>query len=144
VVQPDLFDGAYFRVKGVKKMSGMRIPTSRDIYIEADGVKVAAVQNYQVKTKRENREIEVFGSAYPAASLPGRTSYTIALQKVLIQKGTDVDFYGLSDFSLVIAKPERRIIFTGCEWQEISEDGNLSLPCLERVVITAAKRMVTT
>lgn len=123
-------------------MSGITIPTSRDIYIEANGVKIAAVQNYQVKTKRENREVEVFGSAYPAASLPGRTSYTISLQKVLIQKGIDVDFYGLSDFSLVIAKPDKRIMFTGCEWQEISEDGALSLPCFERVVITASKRMV--
>ncbi len=123
-------------------MSGIRIPTSRDIYLEAEGIKVAAVQSYQVKTKRENREIEVFGSAYPAASLPGRTSYTIALQKVLIQQGVDIDFYQLSDFSLVIVKPDKRIIFTGCEWQEISEDGTLSMPCLERVVITASKRMV--
>ena len=95
-------------------MSGITIPTSRDIYLEAEGIKVAAVQSYQVKTKRENREIEVFGSAYPAASLPGRTSYTIALQKVLIQQGVDIDFYQLSDFSLVIVKPDKRIIFTGC------------------------------
>ena len=43
-------------------MSLISIPTSENIYIEVNGQKVAAAQSYRVKSSRESRYIEAFGS----------------------------------------------------------------------------------
>ena len=41
-------------------------PTAKDIYIEVDGRRLAAAQSYRVKTTRDARFVESFGSAQPA------------------------------------------------------------------------------
>lgn len=123
----------------------MRIPTSRDIYLEADGRRIAAVQSYSAKSIRESRSIEVFGSTEPIATIGGRTEYQIELKKVMLleQKNQEqVDFYDLDDFTLMIIRPDCRIIYTGCQWREIGEEGNLNQPCIERVSLVASRRLV--
>ena len=41
------------------KMTGF--PTSSDIYLEVDGVKVAVVQSYTARTSRSSTTVEAFG-----------------------------------------------------------------------------------
>ena len=36
-----------------------------------------------------------------------------------------IDFYNLTDFSLVICKPDKRIIYSQCRWSSIEEAGKL-------------------
>ncbi len=36
-----------------------------------------------------------------------------------------INFHELSDFSLVIVKPDRRIVYTGCNWSRIDENGTV-------------------
>ena len=55
-----------------------------------------------------------------------------------------IDFYNLTDFSLVICKPDRKVIYSGCEWSGIQEDGELNATVAERVTLTAARRIETT
>ena len=55
-----------------------------------------------------------------------------------------IDFYGLTDFSLVICKPDRKVIYSGCEWSGIQEDGELNATVAEKVTLTAARRIETT
>ena len=50
----------------------------------------------------------------------------------------------LTDFSLVICKPDRKVIYSGCEWSGIQEDGELNATVAERVTLTAARRIETT
>jgi len=52
-----------------------------------------------------------------------------------------IDFYGLNDFSLVICKPDREIIYSGCQWSAINEAGALGAMVVEKVTITATKRI---
>ena len=54
-----------------------------------------------------------------------------------------IDFHALSDFTLVIVKPDRRIVYTGCQWSEIAESGELSEMVAERITLIAKKRVVT-
>ena len=54
-----------------------------------------------------------------------------------------INFYDLRDFSLVICKPDRKIIYSGCEWSAIAEDGELGSMVAEKITITAAKRLET-
>ena len=54
-----------------------------------------------------------------------------------------IDFYHLTDFSLVICKPDRKVIYSGCEWSSIQEDGELNATVAERVTLTAARRIET-
>ena len=54
-----------------------------------------------------------------------------------------LDFYGLEDFSLVIVKPDRRIIYSGCQWSSIGEVGTLGAMVVEKITVVAAKRIET-
>ena len=46
-------------------MANMTIPTSRDIYLELNGKKLAVVQGYSAKALRTSREVEAFGESEP-------------------------------------------------------------------------------
>ena len=54
-----------------------------------------------------------------------------------------INFYDLKDFSLVICKPDRKIIYSGCEWNVIEEEGQLNAMVAEKVSVVAAKRIET-
>ncbi len=50
-------------------------------------------------------------------------------------------FFELSGFNLVIVKPDRRITYSGCEWNEISESAGINDTVLEGVSLIASHRM---
>ncbi|MGI5958717.1 MAG: hypothetical protein ACOX60_04800 [Massiliimalia sp.] len=126
-------------------MENLKIPTSRDIYLEADGKKIAVVQGYRLKAERTTAVIEEFGNETPVAAIGGKMTYTIELSRIVPMKnsfGDGIDFYSLSDFNLVVVKPDRRIVYSGCQWTQIQETGSLGVPCVETAVLTASRRMV--
>ena len=127
-------------------MSITGFPTSSDIYLEANGKKIAVVQSYRAVAKRTSKSIEAFGETEPVATLEGQKTYTIELTRLYATDAAisdGIDFYSISDFSLVIAKPDRRIIYTGCQWAEIQEDGQLGENVNEKITLIAAKRVET-
>ena len=119
--------------------------TSGDISIEVNGQKLAVAQSYRVRTRRESRPVEAFGQREPVGVMAGRAFHQIDLSRVQLldaARGDGVDFYGLSGFTVVIAKPGERVIYAGCEWSDIEETANLGSAVLETVSLVAAKRMV--
>ena len=60
-------------------MNATGFPTSKDIYIEVDGKKVAVVQSYSAKTTRTSSVVEAFGEDQPVATIPGPRKHTIEL-----------------------------------------------------------------
>ena len=127
-------------------MSIAGFPTSSDIYLEANGKKVAVVQSYKVSAKKTEKVIEAFGEDEPVATIANQPTYVIELTRLYatdeaVRDG--IDFYTLSDFSLVIVKPDRRVVYTGCNWSEIAEDGQLSEMVAERIRVIASHRVET-
>lgn len=127
-------------------MSIAGFPTSSDIYLEANGKKVAVVQSYKVSAKKTEKIIEAFGEDEPVATIANQPTYVIELTRLYatdeaVRDG--IDFYTLSDFSLVIVKPDRRVVYTGCNWSEIAEDGQLSEMVAERIRVIASHRVET-
>ena len=119
-------------------------PTSSDIYLEVDGVKVAVVQSYSAKSSKTSTTVEAFGESEPVATVPGQVTHTLELQRLYatdeaIRDG--INFYDLDSFSLVICKPDRRIIYSDCQWSGIQEEGTLGSMVLEKVTIVAGKRI---
>ena len=55
-----------------------------------------------------------------------------------------INFYDLRDFSLVICKPDRKVIYSGCQWSAIQEEGQLNAMVAEKVTVVASKRIETT
>lgn len=116
-------------------------PTSADIYLELDGRKIAVVQSYRAKAAKSSKNIEAFGESEPVATIEGQKSYTVELTRLYATDtaiSDGIDFYNLTDFSLVICKPDRKVIYSGCEWSGIQEDGELNATVAERVTLTAA------
>lgn len=121
------------------------IPTGQDIYLEVEGKKIAVVQSCLTKTIRSIKNIDEFGSEMPAATVGGKQNHLLELTKVVPLRDASVgedDFYALSDFTVMIVKPDRRIVYAGCEWSSIGESISLSAPCIEKIEVIAAKRMV--
>ena len=93
-------------------------PTSSDIYLEVDGTRVAVVQS---------RHVVELTRLYATDEA--------------IRDG--IDFYSLSGFSLVVCKPDRKIIYSNCQWSSIQESAALGSMVLEKVTLVASRRIVT-
>ena len=121
-------------------------PTSSDIYLELDGKKVAVVQSYTAKANKSSVNVEAFGESEPVATIAGQRKYTLELTRLYATDDAvsdGINFYDLQDFSLVICKPDRKIIYSGCEWNVIEEEGQLNAMVAEKVSVVAAKRIET-
>lgn len=122
----------------------VNFPTSRDIYLEANGRKLAVVEGYRARSTRENRVVEAFGEAQPVGVLTGRERHVVTLSRVCACESAvsdGVSFYGLSGFNLCVVKPDKRIVYAGCEWVDIEESAGLNDTVLENVTITALRRL---
>ena len=122
-------------------------PTSSDIYLELDGKKVAVVQSYTAKANKSSVNVEAFGESEPVATIVGQRKYTLELTRLYATDDAvsdGINFYDLTDFSLVICKPDRKIIYSGCEWSNIQEEGQLNAMVAEKITVVAAKRIETT
>jgi len=119
--------------------------TSGDISIEVNGQRLAVAQSYRARTIRESRTVEAFGKREPVGVMSGRTTYQIELSRVQLLDeavGDGIDFYALAGFTVVIAKPGQRVIYSGCEWSGIDESAGLGSVVLESVNLVATRRMV--
>lgn len=119
-------------------------PTSADIYLEINGIKVAVVQGYSACSTRTSSTVEAFGEDEPVATLEGQKKHVIELRRLYatdeaIRDG--LNFHQLASFSLVINKPDRKIIYSDCQWSSIEESGELGAMVLEKVRIVATKRI---
>lgn len=122
-------------------------PTSSDIYLELDGKKVAVVQSYTAKANKSSVNVEAFGESEPVATIAGQRKYTLELTRLYATDDAvsdGINFYDLADFSLVICKPDRKIIYSGCEWSNIQEEGQLNAMVAEKITVVATKRIETT
>ena len=80
------------------------------------------------------------------ATVPGQTKHVLELKRLYatdeaIRDG--IDFYKLNGFSLVICKPDRKIIYSDCQWSAIQETATLGSMVLEQVTVVAGKRIET-
>ena len=122
-------------------------PTSADIYLELDGRKVAVVQGYTARASKSSRFVEAFGESEPVAAIDGQRKYTLELTRLYATDDAvsdGISFYDLEDFSLVICKPDRKVIYSGCQWSGIQEEGQLNAMVAEKVTLVASKRIETT
>lgn len=121
-------------------------PTSSDIYLEVEGKKVAVVQSYTAKASKSSLSVEAFGEKEPIATVAGPVKHELTLSRLY---ATDealrdgIDFYNLEDFSLVICKPDRRVIYSECQWKNISESASIGDMVLEKVELVASRRIET-
>lgn len=127
-------------------MGVIGFPTSSDIYLEAEGQKIAVVQSYKSTASREEQVVEAFGESEPVATIASQLTYKIELTRLYATAeavADGINFYELDDFSLVIVKPDVRVAYTGCQWSEIAETGELSQLVAEKVTLVASHRIET-
>jgi hypothetical protein len=119
-------------------------PTSNDIYLELDGKKVAVVQSYICKATRTSTAVEAFGEDEPVATIQGPQNHVIELTRLYATDNAVADglnFYEMQDFSLVICKPDRKVIYSECNWSSIQETAKLGDMVAEKLTVIARHRM---
>lgn len=47
----------------------------------------------------------------------------------------------MKDFSLVICKPDRKVIYSGCQWSAIQESAKLGDMVAEKLTVVARRRI---
>lgn len=120
------------------------IPSSSDIYLEINGKKVAVVQSYSAQSSKTSSVVEAFGETEPVATITGTVQHVLELTRIYATDEAIADglrFYDLEDFNLVICKPDRRVIYSNCQWSRIGESGALGACVLEKVTVVAGKRL---
>lgn len=125
-------------------MLNITFPTSKDIYLEINGRKLAVVESYKAKSTCDSQYIEAFGQSEPIGTVAGKIHHTVELSRVYIceeNQNNKVSFYDLHNFNLVIVKPDRKIIYSGCEWSGINESASINSSVLENITLIAAKRL---
>lgn len=115
--------------------------TSSDIYIEINGKKLAAAQSYRAKSTKESRSIEAFGSKDPVGSISGKLRYVVELSRIIPSNSSDANFFELDNFNVVVVKPDKKIIFSGCQWFDLVEQIGVHETMLETVSLIATKRI---
>lgn len=129
-------------------MEATGFPTSADIYLELDGRKIAVVPgSHRPGANKSSQSVEAFGESEPVATIEGQRKYTLELTRLYATEDavTDgINFYDLRDFSLVICKPDRKVIYSSCQWSAIQEEGQLNAMVAEKVTVVASKRIETT
>ena len=111
-----------------------------------DGKKGAVVQSYTAQTTKTSTTVEAFGESEPVATIPGQHQHVLELTRIYATDealADGIDFYSLEDFSLVICKPDRRVIYSGCQWSKIGESGTLGAAVVEKVTVVAGRRVET-
>lgn len=127
-------------------MTNSGIPTSSDIYLEVNGKKVAVVQSYQAQATKTSTTVEAFGESEPVATIPGQSRHVLELTRIYATDDAladGINFYNLENFSLVICKPDRRVIYSGCQWSKIGETGTLGTSVVEKISVVASRRIET-
>ena len=97
-------------------------PTNYDIYIEADGEKVAVVRSYVAKHNGQ---------------------YIIELNHVYLTDEAichDVDILKLKNFNFIVKKYDRIIKYTGCNWYLTHEDECMANIGIDRIKLIAKNR----
>ena len=119
-------------------------PTSADIYLEVEGKRVAVVQSYSARATKTSRAVEAFGEDEPVATIQGPQNHVIELTRLYATDSAiadGLDFYGMKDFSLVICKPDRKVIYSGCQWSAIQESAKLGDMVAEKLTVVARRRI---
>lgn len=87
-----------------------------------------------------------FGQEAPVATIRGQGKYTLELTRIYatdeaIRDG--IDFMELDNFSLVVCKPDRNVIYSGCQWSQMQESAEVGGNVMEKVTVEAARRTET-
>ena len=125
-------------------MAIRKIPTTADIYLEVDGVRVAVVQSYKVTASRESKAIYAFGQSEPVTTIRGQSQYTLELTRIYatdeaIRDG--LSFADMGEFSFLFSEPAPNEIYTGCQWKSLQESAEVGGNVLEKVTVEAGRRV---
>ncbi len=116
--------------------------TGRDIFLEANGKRIAAVEGCETQARREGYPVVPFGAPEGQAAGLGPMQYTITLSRLSPENG-EIDLFSFNGFSLVIVKPQARITYEGCEWLSITEKLSPRECAVEKAVLLALSRHIS-
>ena len=127
-------------------ITGVTLTTSNDIFIEISGKRIAGIQSYNTKYNKDAKSVDVFGQDVPIGYIQGKKKYTIDLSRVYLEDtavNDGIDFYSLADnqFNVVVIKNGLRTVYQDCIVTDVSEDGTLNDKVVEKMTITALKRI---
>ncbi|MFR2156798.1 MAG: hypothetical protein ACLS43_06585 [Evtepia gabavorous] len=99
----------------------------------------------RLQSTKSSTTVEAFGEREPVAQFRTEPACVGAHRIYATDEALadGIHFHDLEDFSLVICKPDRRVIYSGCQWSKIGESGTLGAAVVEKVTVMAGRRIET-
>lgn len=138
VKRADTFSVGGEEIYGWAVLKALAPDADREVYLEADGQKVAQADSYTAVTLQGSRPVAVWGGQEPAVTAGGAVHYELTLKNVCPIEG--IDLYALADFSAVAERPGKKVVYSGCRWKSISSQGGSGSKLCQTMELTAAKR----
>lgn len=138
VQRSDTFAVGGEEIYGWAVLKALAPDADRNVYLEAEGQKVAAVDSYTAATLQSSRPIAAWGEEEPIVTAGGAVRYELTLKNVCPLKETNL--YALANFALVAERPESRLVYSGCRWKSITAQGGTGNKLCQTMELTAAKR----
>lgn len=107
-------------------------------YLLCGGVKCADVDGYRVETVQQSSAVTAWGEQESACVAGGSVSYLLTLSGVRSCGGTDL--HAMKNFSLAAERADGRILYSGCEWKSITDEGGAGNRMKQDVQAIAARR----
>lgn len=117
------------------------VPVRQNVFIELNGARMADAQSVKCTCIKERRAIRAFGEAEPVAWLERPPAYKLEFSLLRLHGGNAAALHDLRNFRLTTVQNGIRVTYSGCEWQQLTEQaepGDAAL--VERAVVSAEKR----
>lgn len=108
------------------------------IYLEADGCRIASIDSYTAEVLQQSRPVFAWGEQEPVDTAAGVVHYELTLKNVCPVEGTNM--YAEANLSLVAERPGKKVIYSGCRWKSIATSGGVGSKQKHTLKLTAVKR----
>lgn len=134
-----LMGGEELYVWAVLKM--LAPDADREVFLEADGKRVAVADRYTVKCAQQSRAVSAWGEQEPVDTVQGRITYELTVENVRPVAG--IDLFTLTNFNLIAVGNGVRTVYSGCRWKDISASGGAgNTLCSSMTLVVAARTQV--
>ncbi len=106
-----------------------------------NGERVGLIQEFTVSRNAECLPVWGFGDELPGTVYSGKTSYTVVLKRLLLDRQelpAELSAFDLKEFTLELRLQTRRLTFSGCRISLLRESYQLGQNVVEELQVSAA------
>ena len=119
------------------------VTKNQEAVLMVEGHRIPMVEKVVLRSRREWKPVEGYGSVQPSEHRFGRVSHEIEFHRARIatNRGFELlDVFDLSDFEVTLERDGITAVFSGCNWIEVEECLSEKDRLIQKAVLVAKER----